>query len=108
MSRDIQDRLEMFVGVAPELKRIALNMNQVRKYKPPPNPAKTTDARYASYREEYGTESWELDALEPKVITKLIRSEIESVLDYDSWEESLKRETKEKKVLEKIVNDLRK
>ena len=108
MSRDIQDRLEMFVGVAPEFKRIALNTNQVRKYKPPPNPAKTTDARYASYREEYGTESWELDALEPKVITKLIRSEIESVLDYDSWKESLKRETKEKKVLEKIVNDLRK
>lgn len=108
MSRDIQDRLEMFVGEAPEFKRIALNMNQVRKYKPPPNPAKTTDARYASYQEEYGTESWELDALEPKVITKLIQSEIESIIDYDTWEESLKREAKDKRVLEKIVKDLRK
>ena len=108
MSRDIQDRLEMFVGNPPEFKRIALNMNQVRKYKPPPNPAKTTDARFVSYRREFGVESWELDALEPKVITKLIQSEIESIIDYDIWEEDLAHEAKEKKVLEKIVKDLRK
>lgn len=72
MTRDIQERLAMF-GSDVEVKRIALNMGQVEKYNPPPNPAKTTDSRYQSYISEYGEESWELDALDPRVIVDLIQ-----------------------------------
>ncbi|KKL20583.1 hypothetical protein LCGC14_2454000, partial [marine sediment metagenome] len=71
MTRDIQDRLYMF-GSRVAVRRIALDMKQVEKYSPPPNPAKTTDSRYAAYRDEYGDDSWELDALDPRVITELI------------------------------------
>jgi hypothetical protein len=109
MSRDIQDRLEMFMqGTSLEFKRIALNMDQVRKYKPPPNFAKTTDARFADYQEKFGTDSWELDALEPKVITALIQDHISDVIDEDAWRESKDREDKEKIKLLKIAKDLRK
>lgn len=109
MSRDIQDRLEMFLqGQSLEFKRIALNMDQVRKYKPPPNFAKTTDARFADYQSKFGTDSWELDALEPKVITELIQDHINDVLDTDAWEASKAREAREKKVLTKVAKDLRK
>lgn len=49
MTRDIFDRLELFMvndgGEQPEVERIALNMNQVKKYNPPPNPAKIKDPR---------------------------------------------------------------
>lgn len=72
MSRDIEDRLAMFMGEGPRFTRIALNMKQIEEYTPPPNPAKTTDSRYASYRKEYGDESWELDALEPSTLRDLI------------------------------------
>ena len=71
MSRDIQDRLKLF-GSAVTLRRIALNMNQIEQYNPSPNPAKLTDSRCKAYIEQYGEESWELDALEPSVITNLI------------------------------------
>ena len=71
MTRDIQDRLVMF-GSSVRVKRIALDMEQVKEYQPPPNPAKTTDSRYATYRDEYGDDSWELDALDPRFITQLI------------------------------------
>ena len=48
MSRDIEERLSLF-GVMVEFHRIALNMDQVKQYRPPPNPAKATDARFADY-----------------------------------------------------------
>lgn len=72
MTRDIQDRLNLF-GSTARVRRIALNFNQVEDYNPPPNPAKTTDSRYESYEALYGDESWELDALEPCTIVELIR-----------------------------------
>lgn len=82
MTRAIRDTLATF-GVKPRVRRIALNMDQVEEYNPPPNPAKVTDSRYESYREEYGEESWELDALEPKVLHELIQKEIKDLIDVD-------------------------
>ena len=75
MTRDIQTRLEIF-GCSAHVDRIALNMDQVTEYSPPPNPAKITDSRYDAYVEEYGEESWELDALDPRSIYELIRQTI--------------------------------
>lgn len=85
MTRDIRDRLEMFTGNRVELRRKALNFDQVEQYEPPPNPAKVSDSRSTAYIREYGHESWELDALEPAVLSQLIRDEIESELDKDEW-----------------------
>ena len=85
MTRDIKDRLELFMG-GVELQRLALLMDQVRKYNPPPNPAKTTDSRYAGYIEEFGTDSWELDALEPRVIVALIRSALTKLINRKPWD----------------------
>lgn len=86
MSRDIERRITMFCDHhgaygAFELRRLALNMDQVREYDPPPNPAKSSDARFAGYQQEHGNESWELDALEPTVIGALIRDELESLIN---------------------------
>ena len=91
MTRDIQDRLEMFRSTAV-IHRIALTFAQVEQYTPPPNPAKTTDARYASYAERFGDESWELDALEPRVIVDLIREAVQARIDQDAWQEALDRQ----------------
>lgn len=85
MTRDIRTRLEMFSGDNVEVKRIALNDDQIQTYNPPPNPAKTTDSRAADYIARYGQESWELDALEPRTIAALIRDEIEAVRDDGEW-----------------------
>jgi hypothetical protein len=84
MTRDIQDRLTMF-GARVEVKRLALNMEQIEQYDPPPNPAKLSDARAQGYIDEYGDESWELDALEPNVIVELVREAILEVRDEDLW-----------------------
>ena len=75
MSRDIGARLKQF-GVTAEVRRIALNMDQIEEHNPPPNPAKQTDARYKNYERDFGDESWELDALEPSMIEDLITDTI--------------------------------
>lgn len=87
MSRDIEDRLRLYSTPLDgedrpsiEVRRIALNMDQVDQYGPPPNPAKVTDSRAADYMATYGDESWELDALEPSVIVSLIQEEIDSAI----------------------------
>ena len=90
MTRDITDRFSMF-GAGTEVKRIALNMDQVDEFNPPPNPAKTTDSRYEMYIADYGSESWELDALEPKVIVDLIEKTVMVLWYPEKYYEYLER-----------------
>ena len=81
MTRDIETRLIEF-GARFDMKRIALNRDQIDLYKPPPQPAKTTDTRYADYTKAYGNQSWELDALDPATMDALITAAIETCLTY--------------------------
>ena len=101
MTRDIRERVGLFAE-QPNLPvaRLALNMDQVQQYNPPPNPAKLSDARAAGYVAEYGGESWELDALNPSVMEGLIRDAVDEVLDSNSgdrqlWEERHEDEDRE-------------
>jgi hypothetical protein len=101
MTRDIQDRLDMF-DADVYVKRIALTMEQIRKYNPPPNPAKITDSRASKYIEEYGDESWELDALEPRVITDLIKNEVTAYRDDELYQAICDKEEQEKSELQML------
>lgn len=106
MSRDIQDRLKMFMGrdyPSVSFRRIALNRDQVDQYNPPPNPAKVTDARFASYERLHGSESWELDALEPSVLTALIQAEIDAVRSPSVWNAAVARERVAKRALASVA-----
>lgn len=107
MTRDITDRITMFMETPGgfELKRMALNMAQVKQYNPPPNPAKFTDSRCAGYVAEFGTSSWELDALEPKVISGLIEKSVRSLIDRGPWEEKTKLIRKGRETLQKISDN---
>lgn len=69
------------VDPVPEVRRIALTMAQVEEWDPPPNPAKVTDSRAASYINLYGHESWELDALDPATLDELITGHIEGCIE---------------------------
>lgn len=103
MTRDIQDRLDLF-GSNVYVKRVALTMNQIATYNPPPNPAKITDSRASKYIEEYGDESWELDALEPKVITDLIINEVTAYRDDELYREICSKESRGKEELKMLCN----
>lgn len=104
MTRDIQERLNLF-GADVYVKRVALTMEQIKLYNPPPNPTKLTDARSTGYISKFGYECWELDALEPKVITDLIEKEVLLLEDIDLFEEVCKKERDDKDKIQKICNN---
>ena len=86
MSRDLEERLRLLSHrSAFELIRVALTMDQIEDQGPPPNPAKTTDSRFAEYEALYGYESWELDALQPRFLTRLVEEHVLEVLDEGLW-----------------------
>jgi len=85
-----------------EVRRIALNMDQVTAYNPPPNPAKLTDSRVGGYLARFGSESWELDALNPTVLVDLISSQIDEMIDQEKWEEREAVETEGEEVLRRF------
>lgn len=106
MTRDNDDRLALFLkGEGVEVRRLALNMNQVRKHKPPPNPAKFTDSRINAYVRKFGKQSWELDALDPPVIAKLIRDAVDEVRDMKRWRKAVKAEKEQAAALSTLTNN---
>jgi len=98
MTRDITDRLAMFMGGVKVI-RLALNMDQIERYNPPPNPAKVNDSRFDAYQEQFGSESWELDALEPSVLVQLIRDAVLAVRDERLWAEAVREEEGHRAIL---------
>ncbi len=112
MTRDIRDRMELFLeyrelaaeeNIDIQVERVALNMDQVDQYKPPKNPAKVTDSRFAGYVKIYGYSSWELDALEPSILDQLVEEKIKEFIDYDLWRKVEEIEASHKKRLEKMA-----
>lgn len=90
MSRDHTDRMTMFLeqqDVEVDVRRIALNIDQVQHYRPPPNPTKPKDSRSPDYVKKFGRTCWELDALKPSVIDELVRKEVDSLRDMTKWED---------------------
>lgn len=106
MTRDIRDRLATFGGCT-DVRRLALNREQVEQYDPPPNPAKLTDSRVGSYLAEYGDESWELDALEPSVIAELVSNNVRGLIDAGEWEDSEQTQQEGRERLAEIAEQLR-
>lgn len=116
MIRDIDTRLRFMLenGLHSEgdssgltVRPICLNINQVKKYKLPPNPTKITDSRSEGYIKTYGKSCWEVDALAPEVLTEILESNIEAEIDLELFEEKLLQEQSEKNLLKGLIKKLK-
>jgi hypothetical protein len=104
MTRDVRERLALYARQEVEVRRIALTLEQVRQYNPPPNFAKDSDTRTSGYRDHFGTdECWELDALSPTVISELIRAEIEGLIDQRRWNAARAKERQGRELLAAVA-----
>ncbi len=102
MTRDIEARLSMFAEEPVEVRRLALNMPQIRELNPPPNPAKITDSRFANYMAIHGEKSWELDAVSPERLVEIIQDEIKSVLDIETFNAKVEEQRQGREIYEKL------
>jgi hypothetical protein len=108
MTRDIRDRIKLFTAgnVLVEVKRIALSREQVLELDLPANPAKITDSRFNDYVKNYGSSSWELDALKPQYMVNLIEHEILKYLDVENWNSKVEKENIERSKIAELLNNL--
>lgn len=122
MVRDLDERLKLFLSdqsetIDLEVRKVALTMAQVRKYKLPPNPAKPpppkgggskmgTDARSRAYTAEHGNKSWEVDALEPRVLQRTVRDALDSVIDKKLMREIREREDAQREAVEDAIDEV--
>lgn len=106
MSRDIEERASMFGSTWVEVKRVALNFDQIEEFDPPPNPAKQTDSRFADYEARFGSESWELDALRPEMLIELLTDTVGGLLDEEGDREAYDQRIQEETDAEEKVGEI--
>lgn len=111
MTRDIRERIQGFLakhftGAVEDyckVIRMALTSEQIKKYNPPPNPAKLTDSRSASYVRQFGDESWELDALAPEVLVQLVKDGVAGMRQDKQYGIQERKENKERAILKRLL-----
>lgn len=111
MIRDVEDRIREFAKrdyeYSPlEVIPIALTKEQIKKYNPPPNPAKRTDPRAKGFIAEHGATSWEVDALPPNVLNALLEKAIKQRIDIKKYNEIVDREEADGAKLESLISQL--
>jgi len=97
--RSICDNLEK-IGITLEVKRILLLENQVRKWKLPPAPTKTTDTRSRTWN---GIGQVELEAVERGKKIRILNKAIGDIFDNDLYDELKETEEQERKEFKAIL-----
>lgn len=107
MIRDIEERLFEFETEKIEVVHVALTYDQIQEFHPPPNPAKVTDPRATGYIAEHGESSWELDALSPSDLERIVREAVDNYLDKEQFTAILDAERDDIASIRDIVSNLK-
>jgi len=86
-----------------DLKRMGLTYDQVKEFDLAPNPTKMADARSPKYVAEFGDECWELDALPPDELERIVDEAVLDHIDEKAWNKTAREIEKEKKAIAKAL-----
>lgn len=109
MSRDIGSRLNDYSrgyqngGLV--VKRVALDIDQVRALNLPSNPTKKADSRAKDYVAQYGDECWELDAIPPDTLSQWVRDAVEREIDMTAWKVAEEKAKEERNTIRQALED---
>lgn len=67
------------------LKRLAIFNSDIAKFNLPPLRIKQSDTNAERFRQQYGNQAVELDALPPDVLRKRIKDAVENLIDFKLW-----------------------
>lgn len=99
--RSIQENLNR-LGVDVQVIRIALHPEQIRALNLSGVPAKSSDTRSVNWN---GDDVVELDAIDPKVLSKMCNDEINKYFDRTLYDELKQRESEEKEIYKQALKD---
>ncbi|RLI41371.1 hypothetical protein DRO59_07115 [Candidatus Bathyarchaeota archaeon] len=87
--------------------RCALNYDQVERFNLAPNPTKKADPRRKWYVKKFGDRCWELDAIPPTELQRIIEQSITRFVDAEKWKATVEEIEKEKEALKQQLSKLR-
>lgn len=110
IERVVLEYLEKFgvdLGVQFErFSRVALNLEHVQNYQLPPNPTKKADPRAETYISQYGDVCWELDAIEPLELQRILGDSIVKYLDKSILAERNEKQERLREEIKKMVEEV--
>jgi hypothetical protein len=83
---DLPRRITEYGGDHITLRRIALTRKQVRGLPSFPATDKCKDPRYKWFRNNYGDDCWELDAMDPNDLRDCVEEAIKGLIEPAAWE----------------------
>jgi hypothetical protein len=83
---DLPRRITEYGGDHITLRRIALTRKQVRGLPSFPATDKRKDPRYKWFRNNYGDDCWELDAMDPNDLRDCVEEAIKGLIEPAAWE----------------------
>jgi len=109
MTKDLEKRISEYSEDSDriEVHRVALTHEQVKQFDLASNPTKSADPRATKYVAEYGDQCWELDALPPDELEKIVELNVKRWIDAKTWNDNVGLIAKEKKQLENKFKNMK-
>jgi len=92
---DLPQRLARYGAGDVAIRRIAVIPEQTRGLESFPATAKKKDTRFAWFVQTYGRRCYELDAMDPTRLRRLVEQEIQGLIEPETWERGLRAEDAE-------------
>jgi hypothetical protein len=103
IARSFCQRLRDYFGIKNvDARRVALTMDQVDDYQLPTggNVEDKDDVNRAAFVEAFGTDTYEVEALEPAQLTSIVEEAILQSIDIDAYNHEIEREEADSQFLE--------
>jgi hypothetical protein len=106
MPHSLEERLGFF-GVEADIQRVAILKEDIKLYNLPPDFAKPSDTRSASFVSRYGDQAVELDALPPDVLRDRLIEAVERNLDLEQLSRIRELEERERQRVARALRRIR-
>ncbi|MQA92690.1 MAG: hypothetical protein GEU90_21115 [Gemmatimonas sp.] len=101
---DLPDRLERYGGDLVILKRIALLSDDLDDLPSFPAASKAKDSRHNWYVRYFGSQCWELDAMDPNDLRDRVRDSIVKEIEPEAWDRCVRAQEAEQESLEHLLD----
>lgn len=108
IERDLSERLEKYGAKDFTVQRIALTVDQIKRYRLPPMPVKMSDARADSFLEEHGDRAVELDALDPNLLQTTVRKAVVKNINMRKWNARVRKTEELQRWIRDKLDDIEK
>ncbi len=102
-----QEMLKRLPLIDLTVEKLGITYEQVQEHGSPPNVTKKADPRSKGYIARYGKDCWELDALPPPELRRLVTERLGELLDMDTMAQVIEREDRDKRQLNAALAKMR-